>query len=181
MAPAGLSTGADIGGRCAVGSGGMQLVPEIILFVTFGGFALLSVGLTIIDLGSHRLPNTWVAASAAVGVLGLGTLALSTGRGLDLLRCAAAAVVLFVAYLALRLISRGGVGGGDVKLAAVLGWYLGWFGWNAVLVGTAVAFILGGVFAIGAIAGRGGSRSVAVPFGPGMLGGAWIAIALAWS
>ncbi len=158
----------------------MQAFTSLVAAVTFAGFALLSIALTIIDLGSHRLPNPVVAASGALGVVGIGSVAALSGRGADLFRCLAAAAVLFVVYLALRALSRGGVGGGDVKLAAVIGWYLGWFGWDAVLVGTVCAFVLGGLMAIGALAGSGrGARDVRVAFGPGMLGGAWIAIALA--
>ena len=36
---------------------------------------------------------------------------------------------------------------GDVKLAGVLGLYLGFLGWGQLLVGAFAAFVLGGLFA----------------------------------
>ena len=37
---------------------------------------------------------------------------------------------------------------GDVKLAAVLGLYLGFLGWGNLLVGAFAAFLFGGVFGL---------------------------------
>ena len=37
---------------------------------------------------------------------------------------------------------------GDVKLAAVLGLYLGFLGWGNLLVGAFAAFVFGGVFGL---------------------------------
>jgi leader peptidase (prepilin peptidase)/N-methyltransferase len=69
------------------------------------------------------------------------------------------------------------MGLGDVKLAGVLGMYLGYLGWAQLAVGVAGAFLLGGVFGIMLmLLGRAG-RKTAVPFGPWMLLGAWIGIA----
>ena len=95
-----------------------------------------------------------------------------------LIRALLAALVLFAAYLVLRMLSAGGVGGGDVKLAAVIGLHLGWLGWGSVLVGTLAGFVLGGVFAAGMLLVRRADRRSAIPFGPWMLAGAWVAIVL---
>ncbi|MBD3752606.1 MAG: prepilin peptidase, partial [Micrococcales bacterium] len=102
-----------------------------------------------------------------------------TGGGIDaLLRSLLAALALFAAYLALRMLSAGGVGGGDIKLAAVIGLYLGWLGWGSVLVGTLAGFVLGGLFAAAMLLIRRAKRRTAIPFGPWMIAGAWVAITL---
>ena len=68
------------------------------------------------------------------------------------------------------------MGLGDVKLAGVLGMYLGWFGWGQVFVGTFAASLLGGVVGIALmLAGRAG-RKTAIPYGPYMIAGAWLGI-----
>src|SRR3954452_17944690 len=66
------------------------------------------------------------------------------------------------------------MGFGDVKLAGVLGLFLAWLGWPALIVGTFAPFLLGGAFAVLLLL-RGAGRRTAVPFGPWLLGGAWIA------
>jgi leader peptidase (prepilin peptidase)/N-methyltransferase len=68
------------------------------------------------------------------------------------------------------------MGFGDVKLAGVLGLYLGWLGWGPLAVGAFLAFLLGGVLGALLMAlGKAGRKS-AIPFGPWMLAGALIAV-----
>ena len=100
------------------------------------------------SLLSHRVP--WPESVAGV-LLGAG---------------------LFVAVIVL---SRGGMGGGDLKLGAMLGAFLGW---KALVVALFVAVILGGSFALAVLASGRLARKDAIPFGPFLaLGGA---VALFW-
>ncbi|WP_434969726.1 prepilin peptidase [Microbacterium sp. bgisy207] len=159
----------------------MPTISTALTVAAFAAFAVIGTILAIIDIRSHRLPNRLVALAGATGLLGLSA-AAATGGHLDVLvRALLAAVVLLGAYLVLRMLSAGGVGGGDVKLAAVIGLHLGWLGWGSVLVGTLAGFVLGGAFAAGMLATRQADRRTAIPFGPWMIGGAWVAIALAVS
>jgi len=136
----------------------------------------LSVALTVIDVGTHRLPNVLVLPSYLVA-LTLFALACALGSAWeDLLRGVVGMTVLYGFYLALRLVRPGGMGGGDVKLAGVLGLYLGWLGWGSLAVGAFAAFFFGGVFGLALMAfGRAGRRT-AIPFGPWMIAGAWAGI-----
>jgi leader peptidase (prepilin peptidase)/N-methyltransferase len=68
------------------------------------------------------------------------------------------------------------MGFGDVKLAGVLGLYLGWLGWAPLAVGTLAAFLLGGIVGVALMAGGRAGRKTALPFGPSMLAGALIAL-----
>ena len=49
---------------------------------------------------------------------------------------------MFAVYLAMALIKPGGIGMGDVKLAAVVGLYAGYLGLNAWLLVLVGAFVL---------------------------------------
>jgi prepilin signal peptidase PulO-like enzyme (type II secretory pathway) len=144
--------------------------------VAYFYLAATSVALTLIDLDTHRLPNTIVLPSYVV-LLALFAVACVLGADwAALLRATLAGVALYAFYLVLRLVRPGGMGGGDVKLAGVLGIALGWIGWGAVVVGAFAAFLLGGVFGLALLATRRAGRKTAIPFGPWMIAGAWIGI-----
>ena len=68
------------------------------------------------------------------------------------------------------------MGFGDVKLAGVLGMYLGLFGVGSLVVGGFGAFVVGGVIA-GVLWMRGKvNRKSGIPFGPSMIIGASIGV-----
>ena len=132
----------------------MPTISTALTVVAFVTFAVIGAILAIIDIRTHRLPNRLVATVGVTGVALLVAAALTGSRMDALIRALLAALVLFVAYLVLRMLSAGGVGGGDVKLAAGGGLHLGWLGWGSVLVGTLAGFVLGGVFAAGMLLAR---------------------------
>jgi leader peptidase (prepilin peptidase)/N-methyltransferase len=68
------------------------------------------------------------------------------------------------------------MGFGDVKLAGILGLYLGWMGWGELIVGAFFGFLLGGVVGGVLMATKRANRKSAIPFGPFMLAGALLAI-----
>ncbi|MFC7480110.1 hypothetical protein ACFQX7_08815 [Luedemannella flava] len=70
------------------------------------------------------------------------------------------------------------MGFGDVKLAGLLGLYLGWLGWGPVIVGTFAGFLFGAVVGAVLMLIRRAGRKSAVAFGPFMLAGAFLAIFL---
>jgi leader peptidase (prepilin peptidase)/N-methyltransferase len=80
----------------------------------------------------------------------------------------------FLLYLVLALAVPGGMGFGDVKLAGVVGLFLGFLGWVPLFVGVFAAFVLGGVFGVVLMTFRRAGRRSAIPFGPWMLAGAWV-------
>lgn len=141
-------------------------------------FAAVSIALAAIDLDTHRLPDSIVLPSYVVLAVLLGAAALLTGDLEGAARTAAGAGILFGGYLLLALISPRGMGMGDVKLAGVIGLVLGFSGWAALAVGTLAAFLLGGVVGIALIVAGRARRNTGIPFGPWMLGGAWVGILL---
>ncbi len=137
-----------------------------------------SVALTEIDLDVHRLPDRIVLPTFVVIVVLLTAAGGLTGDWWAVLRMLIGAGALFLFYLVIAVVSAGGMGMGDVKLAAVVGAATAWLGWDALVVGALAAFVLGGLLGIVLLAaGKAGRRS-RVPFGPWMLAGAWIGIVL---
>ncbi|MDL9981376.1 prepilin peptidase [Microbacterium sp. ASV49] len=147
-----------------------------LVLVAFLYFAAISIVLTVIDLDTHRLPNQIVLPSYLVAGILFAAAATLTNDWAALIRAAIGMAVLYAFYFLLRLIRPGGMGGGDVKLAGVVGIYLGWLGWGALIVGAFAAFVLGGLFGIALILFRRAGRKTAIPFGPWMLAGAWVGI-----
>lgn len=139
--------------------------------------AAISIALTLIDLDTQTLPNKIVLPSILVGIALLAIASSGTANWGALLGAVAGGAALFVFYLIVALISPRGMGMGDVKLAAVLGIYLGYLGWGVVAVGAFAAFLLGGFFAIALLLLGRARRRTAIPFGPWMIAGAWLGIA----
>jgi len=72
-------------------------------------------------------------------------------------------VIGFVVFLVIALASRGGMGWGDVKLAALVGLATGF---PLVFVAVIMAALLGGVVAVVLLATKKRGRKQAIPFGP---------------
>lgn len=145
-------------------------------WTAFGAFAVWSAILAVIDVRSHRLPDRIVLPAYPLSLVLLGAAALLRGEPSRLIPMVGGALALFVFYLALRMLRAGGMGGGDVKLSGVLGVFLGYLGWDAVLTGAVAGFVFGGLYAAALLLSRRGSRNTAVAFGPWMLLGAWAVI-----
>ena len=141
--------------------------------------AAAGVLLAVIDLQHHLLPNRVVVPSIGIGAGLLLIAALAEPDWNALLRAGLGAAVLFAVFLVLALISPRGLGMGDVKLAGLIGLYLGWLGWSAVFVGAVAGFVIQALLALVLLAGRRIGRRGELPFGPAMLLGAVVAIG--WS
>ena len=154
---------------------GSALAAALVL-VAFLYLAAISVALVLIDIDVKRLPNAIVLPAYAVGAVLLGTAAVVVGDNAAIGRAAIGALALGGLYLVLAIAVPGGMGFGDVKLAGVLGLFLGWLGWAPLVVGGIAAYLLGGAFGVALILSRRAGRGTAVPFGPWMLAGAWLGI-----
>jgi leader peptidase (prepilin peptidase) / N-methyltransferase len=125
---------------------------------------------TISDLRTRLIPDGPLAASLG---LALGMCALTDPYQLAGRLAAGECAAGFL--LAAALIRPNGMGLGDVKLAGVMGVYLG----AAVVVAMLVAFASGSVVGLALIARRGwAARSRTIPFAPCLAIGALAAMAL---
>jgi len=124
------------------------------------GLVLVSVlaAVTLTDLERRVIPNAIVLAGA---VAGLAIVAVTDPASLP--ERAIAAIAAGGVLLLGALGRPGGMGMGDVKLAALLGLYLG----RAVAPALVVAFAAGALVGVGLMLRHGiSARKRAVPFGP---------------
>ncbi|WP_144873429.1 A24 family peptidase [Microbacterium sp. 1.5R] len=149
--------------------------PVLIVLVHLG-LLIVAARLVVIDLRTHRLPDRIVLPTLGALLLLATVDALVSHDTAALLRGGTGLLVLGGFYALLRLISRDGMGGGDVKLAAGIGLLLGWHGWQELVVGAAAAFVLGALFACGLMLLRRANGSTHIAFGPWMIVGAALGI-----
>jgi leader peptidase (prepilin peptidase)/N-methyltransferase len=75
-------------------------------------------------------------------------------------------------FLLAALLSRGGMGGGDIKLAAAI---VAFTGCPGALLAFILSSLLGGIWALGLLLTKNASRKTAVRFGPFLALGGWMA------
>ncbi len=113
---------------------------------------------TLTDLEDRIIPNEVLLASLVAAIV----LSVLADEGDLLERAEAGAIAFAILFIAALLYGRG-MGMGDVKLAGLMGVYLG----RAVAPALFAAFLTGAIFGLGLIAVRGAeARKQAVPFGP---------------
>ena len=137
--------------------------------------AAIAVALAAIDLDVLRLPDQIVLPSYGIALV-LMAPAIIAGHHWDVaVRGLLAAGALYAFYRLLALIPRS-MGRGDVKLAPLLGLYLGWLGWSSVVIGTFAGFLFGGVVGAALLLLRIAKGRSRIPFGPSMLAGTFLAV-----
>jgi leader peptidase (prepilin peptidase) / N-methyltransferase len=149
---------------------------ELPAFLLLAGAGVL---LAVVDLRARLLPNRVVLPTLAAGSALLVLPAALDDAWPALLRAVLGAAALFAAFLVLALASPGALGMGDVKLAALVGLYLGWLGWGPLLGGALAGFVVQAVVALGLLVARRIGLRGELPFGPAMLAGA--AVAIGWA
>lgn len=159
-----------------VGAAGLaSSYPDLLAFAVLGVACALLVA---IDLATFRLPDRIVGPMYPVLFLLLACAAAVDGDWSRLGRSAVAGLLLLVGYFVLAFASPDNLGLGDVKLAGLLGAFLGWLGWPQVLLGTLAAFALSALCALVLLGLRRASRRSDLAFGPWMVVGAAVGAAL---
>jgi leader peptidase (prepilin peptidase) / N-methyltransferase len=154
--------------------------------VLFLAAALIT--LAAVDLRVYRIPDRINFPSMAIGFGAIAVAAVLEGEPGTIVSAAIGGLLYASMLFLAHLISPRGMGWGDVKLAWLMGFYLGWWGHEGgsvlelvlgplrvVLLGAAIGSILGVVIGGGyAIARR--SAKVVFPYGPSLAAGCLIAV-----
>ena len=144
--------------------------------VAYGLMIAMCIEQSIIDHTTHRLPRGVTFRAAIVGGPLLALAAINHDDNGRIGVMFASFIVTLVLFATLSVLSKGGIGGGDVRLAPVLAMFLGWLGASHVYIGLGIGFILGGVVATGMLVARRASTSTRIAFGPFLCIGAVIAV-----
>lgn len=165
-----------------IGGAAATLAGTWVQLVTFSLVALGLGLLVAVDLAEERLPDTLTLPLYPVLLGGLALDAALGGGWPAVGQAVLAGLVALAVFLLLALL--GPLYPGDVKLAGVLGAWLGWFGWWPVLGGFFAAFALHALVGIGLMAARRANRSTEFAFGPSLVAGTLIVLvggrALGW-
>jgi leader peptidase (prepilin peptidase)/N-methyltransferase len=132
-------------------------------------FILLLVPIALIDFEHRIIPNQLTALGAILAI-GIGTALDPSGEPARLIAAVAAGGALLIAALAYP----GGMGMGDVKLAGVMGLFLG----SAVAPAMLIALLTGVIYGVFVMARKGAQagRKTTVPFGPFLATGSLVAV-----
>jgi leader peptidase (prepilin peptidase)/N-methyltransferase len=128
-------------------------------------YACLFIIMFVIDLEHSLILNKVVYPGMVAALL----LALypwpwfSESIGMRVAYAALGGAVGFVIFLLIALVSRGGMGWGDVKLAALIGLATGF---PLVFLAIIMAAILGGIVAVALLIAKKRNRRQTIPFGP---------------
>jgi leader peptidase (prepilin peptidase)/N-methyltransferase len=178
--------------RCRMNIGKEPLILELLTSLVFGLFAwkfgldwalpafcVLGaglIGLSWIDLKTKRLPRQIIYVTTAIGIplLCLAAVIRHEPRRMWMMLLGAGIALAFMGLI--YVMSRGGMGDGDVRLSPLLGAYLGWLNPGLVAVGLFLGFLAGAVVGVAMLATGRAGRKTAVPFGPFLALGTIVAV-----
>lgn len=156
----------------------LAVVPLLVLAASL-------VAVSVIDLQLLRIPDRVTFPTLAVSLPLVVAVSLHHGTADEIRGALVGALAYFVLLLVPHLVYPRGMGFGDVKLALVMGLYLGWLGWDPVhpvagpiqlvLYGLMLGCLLGVLF--GVLSAVITKRRGEFPFGPA-LAVACLAVAL---
>ncbi len=148
------------------------------VLVAYLWFVAATAALFLTDLRAQLIPDRISGPATTVGAVLLFGGAIADGDGDGLARAAIAGGIYFVALFVIYLVGRGqSFGGGDVKLAPLLGLFTGYLGWAHFAAAVALGFLLGGITAVVLVVFRLRKLRDHFAFGPVLILGAYGAIA----
>ncbi|KYH45618.1 A24 family peptidase [Branchiibius sp. NY16-3462-2] len=171
--PAAAAVAAGLVGAAQTHVGG------VVQGVVYAALTVPLIVLAAIDLDVHRLPDRWTGPTFVAALAGVLVVSIVRAQWHSLLvaLCCAAGVAAF--YLLIALVAGGqGFGLGDVKLSPTLGLMLGFNGVAQAVLGVFAGFVSGAVLGLILIVFAGAGRKTAISFGPHMILGALLVLAL---
>ncbi|NTU42870.1 MAG: prepilin peptidase, partial [Nitrospirales bacterium] len=144
------------------------------VFLSFGlgwytpllfAFTAAMVVITFIDLEFQIIPDVISLPGALIGLASCLILPdpFSVFQPLGFLNSIVGLLLGGGLFYLIAIVSRGGMGGGDVKMMAMVGAFMGW---KAILLTTFIGSLSGSLVGIALMIFKGGTRKTKIPFGP---------------
>jgi leader peptidase (prepilin peptidase)/N-methyltransferase len=143
--------------------------------LAYGVLVGAGMWLSLIDIDTHLLPRRIVSRTIAVAMPLLVLSAFFDNTG-SIAGMFIGGLAMWCMLRVLEVLSRGDLGGGDVGLGGLLGLYLGWLSYEAILIGLFASFLVGGFFAVALLVTRKANRNTHFAFGPFLIVGTLIAV-----
>ena len=143
--------------------------------LTYGVLVGAGMWLSLIDIDTHLLPRRIVYRTIAVAMPLLVLSAFFDDAG-SIVGMFIGGFGMWCMLRVLEVLSRGDLGGGDVGLGGLLGLYLGWLSYEAILVGLFASFLVGGFFAVALLVTGKANRNTHFAYGPFLIVGTLIAV-----
>lgn len=139
----------------------LMLFNKFFISMEFLKYALLSsllITIAVIDLERQEIPDELIIFGLIAGML-FNIYNIKT----DMVPGIMGFILGGGVFLIIAMLTNGAMGGGDIKLMAVLGLF---FGWKLILLISFIAFIIGAVISLILIATKVKTRKDYIPFGP---------------
>lgn len=133
--------------------------------------------LSFVDLDQRILPDRATLPGLVAGLVVAPLAGLTSWAGSLVGAAVGGGALYLIALLGAAVFRKESMGGGDIKLAAMLGAFLGW---QLIVLSLFVAFLIGSIVGVGAIAVKGRDWDHTVPFGPFIAIGAGVGMIWGW-
>lgn len=153
----------------------MRFGPDYSLLIVMAFLSSMIV-ITFIDLEFQIIPDHITLPGILIGVVTSSLIFPDPFESHQVTGLVNALIGLFVGgglFLAIAVLSKGGMGGGDIKMMAMVGAFMGWKG---VLLTTLIGSVVGSVVGIGLMVFKGKDRKAKIPFGPFLALGAVVTL-----
>jgi len=144
--------------------------------ITLGVSCIGLATTAFIDAQTRRLPNRAIVSILAIEIVGFVFSAAMDDQWSSLRRSFIVAALSFVVALLIYVVTRGGLGEGDVKFAPIVWMPLGWLGWGSAFGGYLVAAVVAACWAVVVGISQRKFRKVSIPLGPALALGAIVTI-----
>ncbi|HMD45036.1 MAG TPA: A24 family peptidase [Acidimicrobiales bacterium] len=158
---------------CGLAAVRLGAVPELPAYlVLFVGL----IAVSMVDVRVRQIPRKMLYPTFGLTAVGLVAASAADDRWRGLATGALAGAAAFAVFFALWFFIPGGMGFGDVPMAGVIGFSLGWLGLGPAYIGFLAAFLVGSLLGLVLMIKHRTGRKTRLPFGPALAAGAVVGV-----